>query len=56
MPPQARNKVYQTYSDHVVKETKDFISFDLYMKCKVKYGNLTKNNMLRIPSFVEWVS
>jgi DNA ligase-1 len=56
MPPQARNKVYQTYSGHIVKETKDFISFDPYLKCKVKYRNLTKNNMLRIPSFVEWVS
>ncbi|MET3505469.1 ATP-dependent DNA ligase [Halalkalibacter oceani] len=56
MPPQARKYLYKTFGDHVTNETDKFIYLEPYLKCKVKYRNLTKNNLLRISSFVEWVS
>jgi DNA ligase 1 len=55
MPKQNRKELYQQYKDFVVEETDKFIYLKNKIQCKVKYRNLTKNNLLRIPSFVEFV-
>ncbi|WP_236693978.1 hypothetical protein [Sporosarcina globispora] len=56
MIPAARKKFYQEYRKYVVEENKDFIFLESKIKAKVKYRNLTKENKLRIPSFVEYIS
>lgn len=56
MVPAARKKFYQEYRNYVVDENKDFIFLEPKIKAKVKYRNLTKENKLRIPSFVEFIS
>ncbi|MGX1266730.1 DNA ligase-1 [Rossellomorea marisflavi] len=55
MAPQARKELYARYKTFVVDENHSFISLDPQLKAKVKYRNLTKNGLLRIPSFMEWV-
>ena len=51
VPPLARQQVY---SKNVIREEKD-CSFIEPIKCRVKYRNLTKAGILRLPSFVEWI-
>ncbi|MFE4354210.1 ATP-dependent DNA ligase [Peribacillus butanolivorans] len=54
--PAARKLFYNQYQDLIVDENKKFIYLDPKIKCKVKFRNYTKNGLLRIPSFVEYIS
>jgi DNA ligase 1 len=56
MAPQSRKELYSQYKDFIVDENDKFVYLDPKLKAKVKYRNLTKKGLLRIPSFVEWVS
>lgn len=56
MTPQARKELYRQYQDYIVGENDKFIYLDPKLKVKVKYRNLTSKGLLRIPSFMEWVS
>ena len=47
---------YKQYRDYIVEENDKFIYLDPKLKAKVKYRNLTKKGLLRIPSFVEWAN
>lgn len=52
VPAQARAKVYRA---EISKETVDFAYLAAPVGVRVKYRNLTKAGLLRLPSFVEWV-
>ncbi len=54
--PAARKQFYSQYQDLIVGENKQFIYLDPKIKCKVKFRNYTKAGLLRIPSFVEYIS
>ncbi|MFI8493314.1 hypothetical protein ACIGC1_10445 [Peribacillus butanolivorans] len=54
--PAARKQFYSQYQDLIVNENKKFIFLDPKIKCRVKFRNYTKNGLLRIPSFVEYIS
>ncbi|WP_096186250.1 ATP-dependent DNA ligase [Evansella halocellulosilytica] len=54
MPPKARKEFYGQYKELIVDENDKFIYLTPEIKCKVKYRNLTKRGLLRIPSFVAW--
>ncbi|MDZ5470413.1 ATP-dependent DNA ligase [Bacillus sp. 31A1R] len=56
MPQKDRMKFYQQYQDLIVDEDKKFIYIEPKLKCKVKFRNYTKARLLRIPSFVEFIS
>jgi DNA ligase 1 len=56
MPEPNRLEFYKQYKELITKETDKFIYIDPTLKIKVKYRNLTKKGLLRIPSFVEWIS
>ncbi|WP_442598118.1 ATP-dependent DNA ligase [Neobacillus sp. D3-1R] len=56
MAPQGRKAFYNQYKDLIVDENDSFLYLDPKLKAIVKYRNLTKKGLLRIPSFVEWVS
>ncbi|MFD0827590.1 ATP-dependent DNA ligase [Neobacillus sp. M.A.Huq-85] len=56
MPIPNRKEFYKQYRDYFIEENDKFIYLDPKIKLKVKYRNLTKKGLLRIPSFVEWVS
>jgi DNA ligase 1 len=56
MSKEHRKEFYMQHRDLIVKENDKFIHLDPKLQCKVKYRNLTKKGLLRIPSFVEWVS
>ncbi|MFB3168484.1 RNA ligase family protein [Neobacillus sp. 179-C4.2 HS] len=56
MPTANRKEFYRQYSDLIVEENEKFSYLDPKLKVKVKYRNLTKKGLLRIPSFVEWIS
>jgi DNA ligase-1 len=56
MPTQNRKEFYRQYRDFIVEENDKFIYLDPKLKLKVKYRNLTKKGLLRIPSFVEWAN
>jgi DNA ligase 1 len=56
MPTSQRREFYKQYTDFIIEENDKFVYLDPKLKVKVKYRNLTKNGLLRIPSFVEWVS
>jgi DNA ligase 1 len=56
MAPEGRKEFYKKYRDFVVEENDKFIYLNPQLKAKVKYRNFTKKGLLRIPSFVEWVS
>jgi DNA ligase 1 len=51
MPPAERKTLYRI--QQVVSENNKF-SFIVPVKCKVKYRNITKAGLLRIPTFVSW--
>ncbi|SMQ78394.1 DNA ligase-1 [Bacillus sp. OV166] len=51
VPPLARKEIY---GKPVIREEKK-IAFIEPVKVRVKYRNLTKAGLLRLPSFVEWV-
>lgn len=54
MPPATRKQLYSLLKSRIIDESEDFIQIEP-IKCRVKYRNLTKNQLLRTPSFVEWV-
>jgi DNA ligase 1 len=56
MPIQNRKEFYKQYKDYIVEENDKFIYLDPKLKAKVKYRNLTKKGLLRIPSFMEWAN
>jgi DNA ligase 1 len=56
MAPESRKEFYKQYRDFIVEENDKFIYLNPKLKAKVKYRNLTKKGILRIPSFVEWTS
>ncbi|WP_223592755.1 ATP-dependent DNA ligase [Neobacillus bataviensis] len=51
VPAKERAKVYNS---QIISENKDFAYIEP-LKCRVKYRNLTKAGLLRLPSFLEWV-
>lgn len=56
MPTLNRKEFYKQFKDFILEENDKFVYLDPKLKVKIKYRNLTKNGILRIPSFVEWVS
>ena len=50
VPAKEKAKVYRA---PIINESDDFACIDP-IRCRVKYRNLTKSGLLRIPSFVEW--
>ncbi|MEH7549862.1 ATP-dependent DNA ligase [Neobacillus vireti] len=56
MPTTNRKEFYKQYRDYIIEENDKFIYLDPKLKAKVKYRNLTKKGLLRIPSFVEWAN
>jgi DNA ligase-1 len=54
--PEARKQFYKVYRELIIKENDKFIYLDPKIRCKIKYRNLTKNGLLRIPSFLEWAN
>lgn len=54
MTAKDRKEFYTQYKDFIVKENDKYIYLKPQIKVNVKYRNLTKNGLLRIPSFVEW--
>ncbi|MEI4770951.1 ATP-dependent DNA ligase [Psychrobacillus sp. FJAT-51614] len=55
MTPQNRKEFYIKYKDFITEENDKYIYLGNQLKAKVKYRNLTKKGLLRIPSFVEWI-
>jgi len=55
MPKAERAKLYRKYKELITSESDKFIYLNPQLWIKVKFRNLTKKNLLRIPSFVEWV-
>ena len=55
IPNEARNAVRLLISELKVSESKDYIYFRPALKCMVKYRNLTKAGLLRLPSFVKFM-
>lgn len=55
MTPQHRKEFYNKYRELILNENEKFIYLKPQLKAKVKYRNLTKNGLLRISSFVEWL-
>lgn len=56
MPPQNRKEFYNVYSGLVISENDKFFYLNPSLKASVKFRNYTSKGLLRIPSFVEWVS
>lgn len=56
MPTSNRKEFYSVYQDYISSENDKFIYLDTKIKAKVKFRNYTSKGLLRIPSFVEWVS
>jgi DNA ligase 1 len=56
MPSPYRKEFYNQYEDFVLEENDKFVYLEPRLKLKVKYRNITKNGLLRIPSFVEWAN
>jgi DNA ligase 1 len=54
--PEARKQFYSQYKDLIIGEDKKFIHLNPKIKCRVKFRNYTKAGLLRIPSFVEYIS
>jgi DNA ligase-1 len=56
VPTLTRKEFYKQFKDFVVEENDKFVYLEPKLKAKVKYRNLTKKGLLRIPSFVEWAN
>lgn len=56
MQPDARKQFYKQHRKLISGENKDNVYLDPKLKCKVKFRNYTKAGLLRIPSFVEYIS
>ncbi|MED4229501.1 hypothetical protein [Neobacillus cucumis] len=49
-------KFYASYQDLIIGEDKKFVFIKPEIQCRVKFRNYTKQGLLRIPSFVEYIS
>lgn len=56
MTPEARKQLYRDHRDLIIDESNDFIFLEPIIKAKVKFRNFTKKKLLRIPSFIEFIS
>lgn len=56
MPPTERSKLYRIQKELKIREDDKFIYLDPQLNLTVKYRNLTKKGLLRIPSFHNWAS
>ncbi|UOR14160.1 ATP-dependent DNA ligase [Halobacillus amylolyticus] len=56
MNPDAKKQLYSRYRDLITEENENFIFIEPKIKCRVKYRNYTKKGLLRIPSFIEYIS
>lgn len=56
MPPSERSKLYRIQKELKIREDDKFIYLDPQLRLTVKYRNLTKKGLLRIPSFHKWAS
>jgi DNA ligase-1 len=56
MVPEAKKVFYKQYLDYISEENKKFVFLEPKIKCRVKFRNYTKAGLLRIPSFVEYIS
>ncbi|MEH7121203.1 RNA ligase family protein [Neobacillus vireti] len=56
VPPANRKQLYNQYRDYIIEENDKFIYLAPKLKAKVKYRNITKKGLLRIPSFVQWAN
>lgn len=54
MTEKNRKEFYNRYKEFVIGENDKFVYMKPELQAKVKYRNLTKRGLLRIPSFVEW--
>lgn len=50
-----RKEFYRKYKDLISDENEKFIYLKPKLKANIKYRNLTKKGLLRIPSFVKWL-
>jgi DNA ligase 1 len=55
VPPKHKKAFYEIAKQLITEEDKDFVYLEPVLKAKVKFRNLTHSNMLRTPSFVEFV-
>jgi DNA ligase 1 len=55
MKPQDRKILYKLYRQLITNEDKNFVYLEPVLKGRIKYRNLTKAGMFRIPSFEEWI-
>jgi DNA ligase-1 len=53
--PKHKKAFYGIAKQLVTSEDKNFVYLDPLLKAEVKFRNWTRNNMLRTPSFVEFV-
>ncbi|MCQ6281698.1 RNA ligase family protein [Bacillus sp. EB600] len=56
MVPEAKKVFYKQYQELKKEENKKFIFLEPKIKCRVKFRNYTKAGLLRLPSFVEYIS
>jgi len=56
MPKSERAKLYKIHKELITSENDRFIYLNSELEMKVKFRNYTKKGLLRIPSFMEWVS
>lgn len=56
MSLEAKKRFYKEYRSLIVNENDKFVYLDPKLKCRVKFRNYTKAGLLRIPSFVEYIS
>lgn len=54
MPTNDRKIFFQLQKQLIKREDEQYFYLEPLLRCKVKYRNLTKKGLLRIPSFVEW--
>lgn len=55
MSPEERKQLYKLIKPLITKEDENYIYLKPKLKIVVKYRNLTKKGLLRIPVFVEWL-
>jgi DNA ligase-1 len=55
VPPKHKKAFYGIAKQLITGEDKNFVYLEPVLKAKVKFRNWTRNNMLRTPSFVEFV-
>jgi len=53
---EAKKVFFKQYQELIRDENKKFILLEPELKCRVKFRNYTKAGLLRIPSFVEYIS